>query len=46
VRFPEEAIRMFLREALALARADGKVADIELSTIKQLASRYFETPKS
>jgi tellurite resistance protein len=46
VRFPEEAIRMFLREALTLARADGKLEDVELNTIKQLVARYFETPKS
>lgn len=45
-RFPEQAIRMFLREALALARVDGKLEDIELSTIKDLVSRHFETPKS
>jgi uncharacterized tellurite resistance protein B-like protein len=45
-RFPEAAIRMFLREALTLARVDGKLEDVELSTIKDLVSRHFDTPKS
>lgn len=44
VRFPEQAIRMFLREALALSRADGKLDDSELAVIKDLVARYFESP--
>jgi tellurite resistance protein len=46
VRLPETAIRMFLREALTLAKADGKLEDVELATIKELVSRYFEAPKN
>lgn len=46
VRLPESAIRMFLREALYLARVDGKLQDVELSTIKELVTRYFEAPTS
>jgi tellurite resistance protein len=45
-RMPEEYIKLFLREAIALARADGKVADVELATIKDLVQRYFDAPKS
>ena len=45
-RLPEECIKMFLREAIALARADGKVADVELATIKDLVQRYFDAPTS
>ncbi len=43
-RLPEESIRMFLREALALARSDGKLEQVEISTIKDLVARYFEAP--
>lgn len=43
-RLPEDSIRMFLREALALARADGKLAEVEITTIKDLVARYFEAP--
>ncbi len=43
-RLPEESIRMFLREALTLARADGKLEDVEIATIKDLVGRYFEAP--
>jgi len=43
-RLPEECIRMFLREALSLARADGKLEEVEISTIKELVARYFEAP--
>lgn len=46
VRLPEQAIRMFLREALGLARVDGKLQDVELATIKELVARYFDTPTS
>jgi hypothetical protein len=35
---------MFLREALGLARADGKLEQVELATIKELVARYFEAP--
>ncbi len=45
IRMPEESIRLFLREALALARSDGKLVDEEMSTIKGLVERYFEAPK-
>jgi uncharacterized tellurite resistance protein B-like protein len=44
VRFPESAIRMFLRESLTLARVDGKLEEIELSTIRDLVARHFEAP--
>ena len=44
VRLPEQSIRMFLREALGLARVDGKLEDVELATIKELVALYFETP--
>lgn len=43
-RLPEESIRMFLREALALARADGKLEEVEITTIKDLVARYFDAP--
>ena len=46
VRLPEHSIRMFLREALGLARADGKLEQVELATIKELVARYFDTPTS
>jgi tellurite resistance protein len=44
VRLPEQNIRGFLREALGLARADGKLDAVELATIKELVGRYFEAP--
>jgi tellurite resistance protein len=44
VRLPEQSIRSFLREALGLARVDGKLEPVELATIKELVARYFETP--
>lgn len=43
-RLPEESIRMFLREAIALARADGKLEEVEITTIKDLVARYFDAP--
>ncbi len=43
-RLPEDSIRMFLREALQLARADGKLEQVEISTIKDLVERYFDAP--
>jgi tellurite resistance protein len=46
VRLPEQTIRTFLREALSLARADGKLEPVELATIKELVARYFETPST
>lgn len=42
VRLPEAAVKLFLREAVAIARADGKVEDVEIATIKQLVERYFD----
>jgi tellurite resistance protein len=45
-RLPEDSIKLFLREAIALARVDGKVADVELATIKDLVQRYFEAPRA
>jgi tellurite resistance protein len=45
-RLPEQAIKTFLHEAIALARADGVVAEVELATIKDLVQRYFEAPKA
>lgn len=42
VRLPEEAVKVFLREAVAIARADGKVEKVELETIKDLVGRYFD----
>lgn len=41
---PEAHIKGFLREAIALAGSDGKVADVELATIKDLVQRHFEAP--
>ncbi len=46
VRLPEECIRLFLREAIALSRADGNLEDVEIATIKELVHRYFEAPTS
>jgi len=43
-RLPEESIRLFLREAIALSRADGKLEQIEITTIKELVARYFDAP--
>jgi tellurite resistance protein len=44
VRLPEDCIRMFLREAIALGRADGRLDEVEIATIKELVQRYFEAP--
>lgn len=44
-RLPEDLIRMFLREALALARVDGQLVEAELETIRDLVTRYFDAPK-
>lgn len=41
VQLPDEAVRMFLREAIAVARADGQVDDVEITTIKELFARHF-----
>ena len=41
-RLPDEAVRLFLREAVTIARADGKVEEVEIATMKQLVERYFE----
>jgi tellurite resistance protein len=46
VRLPEDCIKMFLREAIALARADGKVAEVEIATIKDLVQKYFDAPSA
>ena len=45
VRIPEH-FSLFLREALALARVDGNLQDVELATIKDLVQRYFDAPTS
>ena len=42
VRLPEEAVKVFLREAVSIARADGKVEAVEIATIKDLVERYFD----
>src|SRR5687767_7200011 len=42
VRLPESAVKLFLREAVAIARVDGKVQEVEIATIKDLISRYFD----
>jgi tellurite resistance protein len=42
VRLPEPAVKLFLREAVAIARADGKVQEVEIATIKELVQRYFD----
>ncbi len=42
VRLPEQAVKLFLREAVAIARADGKVEAAEIATIKELVGRYFD----
>lgn len=42
VRMPESAVKLFLREAVAIARADGKVQEVEIATIKDLVARYFD----
>jgi tellurite resistance protein len=39
---PEETVKIFLREAVGIARADGKVDEVEIATIKQLLERYFD----
>ena len=41
-RLPEEVVKTFLREAVSVARADGKVDEVEIATIKQLVQRYFD----
>lgn len=41
-RLPEEAVKTFLHEAVSIARADGKVDEVELATIKELVQRYFD----
>lgn len=41
-RLPEEIVKTFLREAVGVARADGKVDEVEIATIKQLVARYFD----
>lgn len=46
VRLPEECIRLFLREAIALSRSDGKLEEVEIATIKELVHRYFDAPTS
>lgn len=43
-RLPEECIKTFLREAVGVARADGKVDEVEIATIKELVARYFDMP--
>jgi len=42
IRLPETAVKLFLREAVAIARADGKVQEVEIATIKDLVTRYFD----
>jgi tellurite resistance protein len=42
ITLPEGAVRIFLREAVVIARADGKVDASEIATIKDLVARYFE----
>lgn len=42
VRLPEEAVKIFLREAVAIARADGKIEAVEIATIKELVGQYFD----
>ena len=42
VRLPEAAVKVFLREAVSIARADGKVEAVEIATIKDLVERYFD----
>lgn len=43
-RLPEESVKTFLREAVGIARADGKVDEVEIATIKELVARYFDIP--
>lgn len=42
VKLPDSVVKEFVREAVALARADGKVDTVEIATIKQLVQRYFD----
>jgi tellurite resistance protein len=35
-------VKVFLREAVAIARADGKVQEVEIATMKELVQRYFD----
>ena len=42
LRLPEEILKTFLREAVTIARADGKVDEAELATMKELVQRYFD----
>jgi tellurite resistance protein len=42
LRLPEEVLKTFLREAVTIARADGKVDEAELATMKELVQRYFD----
>lgn len=41
-KLPEDLVRLFLHEALSVARADGHVAPQELSSIKDFVRYCFE----
>ena len=41
-RFGEDELRACIRDALAVARADGTIDDAELGTIKRYAERHLE----
>jgi tellurite resistance protein len=41
-RLPEEIVKTFLREAVGVARADGKLDEVEIATMKELVARYFD----
>jgi tellurite resistance protein len=41
-KLPEELIRLFLHEAISIARADGQVDQVELASIKDFVRYCFE----
>lgn len=45
-RLPGASIRPFVREAVVIANADGKVDASEVATIKKLVRRYFDGEES
>ncbi len=39
----EDHVRLFLREAIAIAHADGKVDETELATIKRIVAACYDS---
>ena len=42
VKLPDSVVKEFVKEAVALARADGKVDRVEIAAIKHMVERYFD----